>query len=85
MTIVKTEDFQKQLKKLPHKINKLTLEQIRRFRAYPRDARLHIKKLTDLDGAYSFRITRAYRALFYFDRNGDAILFAIGHRKEIYD
>jgi mRNA-degrading endonuclease RelE of RelBE toxin-antitoxin system len=45
--------------------------------------RLHIKRIKELPGVFSFRITRRYRVLFYF-RNGEAIFFKIGHRKEIY-
>ena len=49
-----------------------------------RDPRLHLKKLHGLDGVYSFRVTRSYRALFYFDAEGDIILFDIDNRKDVY-
>ena len=47
--------------------------------------KLHTKKLKGFpdNHVYSFRITRAYRGIFRL--SGDnVILFAIGHRKDIY-
>ena len=49
------------------------------------DPKLHTKKLKGFpdEHVYSFRITRSYRGIFRL--SGDnIILFAIGHRKDIY-
>jgi len=48
-------------------------------------SKLHTKKLKGFynDAVYSFRITRTYRGLFRLSGN-NVILFAIGHRKDIY-
>ena len=47
--------------------------------------KLHTKKLKGFsnDLVYSFRITRTYRGIFRLSDNS-IILFAIGHRKDIY-
>ncbi|MFA6274407.1 MAG: hypothetical protein WC662_04565 [Candidatus Paceibacterota bacterium] len=46
---------------------------------------LHTKKLKGFsdDKVFSFRITQAYRGIFHL-RGQDVVLFAIGHRKDIY-
>ena len=48
-------------------------------------SKLHTKKLKGFssDTVYSFRITRAYRGIFRLSGQ-NVILFAVGHRKEIY-
>jgi mRNA-degrading endonuclease RelE of RelBE toxin-antitoxin system len=84
MALVKTSDFEKVYKKLQPRIQRLFLIQEKRFAINPRDSRLHIKKLTDFDGAFSFRITRHYRALFYFKNKETTIFFDIDHRKDVY-
>ena len=83
MNIRETEDFKKDLEDLPAKIKKLFQRQRAIFKENWLDPRLHTKRIKELPGVYSFRITRRYRVLFYF-RNGEAIFFKIGHRKEIY-
>lgn len=83
MTICKTEDFNHIFNKLPSDIKRLFQKQEEIFCNNWLDPRLHTKKLKELSGTYSFRITRRYRALFYF-RDKEAIFFTIGHRKEIY-
>lgn len=47
--------------------------------------KLHTKKLKGFqnDKVFSFRITRAYRGIFRIEGK-NIILFAIGHRKDIY-
>jgi len=84
MKIVKTKDFEKEFAKLPSSIKKLFATQQKIFQKNWLDSRLHIKRVKELPGVYSIRVTRRYRALFYFDKDGNAIFFAIGHRKEIY-
>ena len=83
MIIIETKDFRKELEKLPKKIKKLFQKQKSIFKKNWLDSRLHTKRIKELPGVYSFRITRSYRVLFYF-RNDDAIFFTIGHRKDIY-
>jgi mRNA-degrading endonuclease RelE of RelBE toxin-antitoxin system len=83
MNIIETEDFKKDFKDLPASIRKLYQKQKEIFKQNWLDPRLHTKRLKELPGVYSFRITRRYRALFYF-RNDNVIFFKIGHRKEVY-
>ena len=47
--------------------------------------KLHTKKLKGFpeDKVYSFRITQSYRGIFRLSGE-NVILFAIGHRKDIY-
>jgi mRNA-degrading endonuclease RelE of RelBE toxin-antitoxin system len=84
MKIIKTDDFHKQLEKLPSATMRSFLAQQSRFSINPRHPSLHTKKLRDLDGVYSIRLGRAHRGLFFFNEDGDAVFFAIGHRKDIY-
>lgn len=84
MTIIETEDFRKDLEKLPRNIKKLYNKQKLILKNNWLDPRLHIKRVKELPGVYSFRITRRYRTFFYF-RNNEIIIFKIGHRKHIYD
>lgn len=83
MVIHKTKDFIAGFKKLPKRIKKFYQEKEKIFKKNWLDPRLHIKRIKELKGVYSFRITRRYRALFYF-RNEEAIFFSIGHRKDVY-
>lgn len=83
MIIHKTDDFIKELEKLPSEIKKLYRKQEAIFIINWLDPRLYIKRVKELKGVYSFRITRRYRVLFYF-RDKEAILFNMGHRKDIY-
>ena len=66
MEIIKTDDFLKQFKKLPIEIRNLYEKQEIIFHHNQLDHRLHLKQITILDGVCSFRITRRYRCLFYF-------------------
>ena len=83
MVILKTEDFIKEFERLPTKIKRLYCKQESIFKTNWLDSRLHAKRLKELKGVYSFRITRRYRVLFYF-RGEEVIFFSIGHRKDIY-
>lgn len=82
--VIRTDDFKRAAAKFPVHIRKLCEEQLLTLEADWRDSRLHIKKLKELEGAYSFRITRNYRALFYFDVNDSIIVFDADHRKDAY-
>ena len=79
----KTEDFEVAVRKLPADARRLLGKQEERFSRNWLDPRLHVKRLKDLDGVYSFRITRRYRVLFFL-RGDEAVFFEIGHRKDIY-
>lgn len=84
MVIIKTNDFLRELEELPSQIKKLFQKQELIFEDNWLDLRLHAKRIKELEGVYSFRITRRYRVLFYF-REKEAIFFSIGHRKDIYE
>lgn len=84
MRVIRTAEFERSLRTLPAAMRRLFEVQERRLRDNWRDSRLHLKKLREIGGVFSFRITRSYRALFYFNRNGDIILFDIDDRKDIY-
>ena len=84
MEIFQTADFTKQLRKFPKDSLRLYMVQEKRFRENLRDPRLHMKKLQGLDGVSSFRVTRLYRVLFYFQSSDAVVFFAIGHRKDVY-
>ena len=83
MVIRKTDDFLQDVEELPAGIQKLLEKQEDIFRANWLDPRLHTKRMRELPGVYSFRITRRYRALFYW-KGEEAVLFSIGHRKDVY-
>jgi mRNA-degrading endonuclease RelE of RelBE toxin-antitoxin system len=84
MQIIHTEDFDRNLDKLPKQMHRLLKIQEERFKSNWRDPRLHIKKVRSLENAFSLRITRLYRAFFYFQNTDTAIFFDIDHRKDIY-
>lgn len=84
MRVIKTPNFEKTFKKLPKDINRLYAAQEKRFLSDWKDARLHVKKIKALGLAFSFRITRRYRVLFYFQNPDTAIFFDIDHRNDIY-
>ncbi len=84
ISIGQTDDFKKKLEKLPKSIIRLYDKQKNIFELNWLDSRLHTKKLVGLNG-YSFRITRNYRVLFYFQDDKRVIFVDIGHRKDIYE
>lgn len=83
MNIIRTDNFVQDLKKLPLGIKNLYSKQELTFRENWLDPRLRAKRIKELPGVYSFRITRRYRVLFYF-REEDAVFFTVGHRKDVY-
>ena len=83
MVIHKTDDFVQDLLRLPKPIQQLLQKQERIFRDNWLDPRWHTKRVKELPGVYSVRITRRYRALFYW-KGQEAIFFSMGHRKDIY-
>ena len=83
MVIRKTEDFLRDVERLPKSVEALLEKQEEIFLRNWLDPRLHTKRLKELRGVYSFRITRRYRTLFYW-KGADAIFFSIGHRRDVY-
>ena len=84
MEIIETADFDSALGKLQLDARRLYAVQKERFCENWRDPRLHIKKVKGLNLAFSFRVTRNYRVLFYFQDNDTAIFFDVDHRKDVY-
>lgn len=84
MIFAETKDFIKELKKLPKETRNLFQKQKTILKNNWLDTRLHTKRVKELSGVYSFRITRRYRAFFYFQDSDKVILFNIGHRKDAY-
>ena len=85
MKIFYSPKFPKLLKKLPQDIQELFFVQEIILRENWQDSRLHTKKLKGAPVLYSFRITRIYRVLFYFQKSDEIVLFSVGHRSKIYD
>lgn len=83
MVIYKTDDFLDDFKELPSEIRRLFNKQENIFKVNWLDPRLHTKRLKELSGVYSFRITRRYRVLFYF-KDKEVVFFSVGHRKDVY-
>ena len=84
MNIIRTKNFDRSRGKLPSEARKFYLVQEQRFKENWRDSRLHIKKLYGFEDALSFRVTRNWRVLFYFQNKTTAIFFEIDNRKDIY-
>lgn len=85
MKIFYSPKFPKLLKKLPQDIQRLFLLQETILRENWQDSRLHTKKLKGSPVLHSFRITRTYRVIFYFQKADEIVFFSIGHRSRIYD
>ena len=83
--IIEKKSVEKALDDSPNRIREKYSTQKERLKEDRRDPRLHTKKLKGLDGVYSFRITRAYRGLFYFHQKEIIVIFSVGHRKDVYE
>lgn len=84
MKIVKTDDCLHTLQRFPDSIQKLYKTQENYLKNNWRDTRLHIKKVRDMPRVFTFRITRRYRAFFYFQNPETIIIFTVDHRKDAY-
>ena len=84
MELIRTPSFGKGFIDLPHAIQRLCERQLVLLAHDRNDPRLHLKPLKGKTGVYSFRITRQYRGLFYINEQKQIIVFAIGHRKDVY-
>ena len=85
MKIFHTDEFCKNLIKLPSEIKKIYKKQEKIFSISWRDSRLHTKKMRGEKSVFSFRTTRKYRVLFVFIDPNTALFVSMGHRKDIYD
>ena len=86
MLVLKTKHYIKSVRALSKKDRALLLTQEKFLAGDTFHPKLHAKKLKGFLGSgkvYSFRITRAYRGIFRLS-DEEVILFAIGHRKDIY-
>jgi len=85
MIILKTKNYKKNVISLPKKDQILLNRQEKLLAENIFDPKLHLKKLKGFpdEHVYSFRITQSYRGIFRLS-NDNVILFAIGHRKDIY-
>ena len=84
MNTICTNNFKRSFAKIPSGIKELFAVQEKRFGENWRDARLHIKRLHAFNGVFSFRVTRNWRVLFYFQNPATAIFFEIDNRKDVY-
>jgi mRNA-degrading endonuclease RelE of RelBE toxin-antitoxin system len=85
MKLLKTKNYKKNILSLSKQERILLDKQEKLLEKNIFDSKLHTKKLKGFpeDYVYSFRITRSYRGIFRLSGN-NVILFAIGHRKDIY-
>lgn len=84
MIVIHTANFDRLCGKLPKDVQRLFHIQEKRFLNNWRDVRLHTKKLHGLEEVFSFRVTRNWRVLFYFQNPTITIFFEIDNRKDIY-
>lgn len=85
MILLKTKNYIKSVSLLSKKDKVFLNKQEKLLTENIFDPKLHTKKLKGFQGdlIYSFRITRVYRGIFRL-KGESVVLFAIGHRKDIY-
>ena len=80
-----TEISLKESKKLPSRVKRKFSAQMLLLAENPFHSKLHTKSLGGtLAGFYSFRITRDYRAVFFFVSEVSVRLVSVSHRKDVY-
>lgn len=86
MILLKTKNYKKSVISLSKKDIDLLFKQEQFLVKDIFYSKLHTKRLKGFgeDHVYSFRITRTYRGIFRL-AGDNIILFAIGHRKDIYE
>ena len=85
MKLVYHSRFWKQAVKLPDIQRQKLAKLLEILQNNPYDSRLHTKKLRPpLEGQYSFRITRDWRAQFRFLDGETIFCVTVKHRKDIY-
>lgn len=83
MNLFYAKEFVRMLERLPADIRALYLRREQILRENWRDPRFHLKQMRGKPITFSFRITRSYRAFFYFRASDEITLYAVGHRKDI--
>lgn len=85
MILLKTKRHKRSAKTLSVKARRILVEQEILLIEDIFHSKLHTKKLKGFSGnlVFSFRITSSYRGIFRVSGE-NIILFAIGHRKDIY-
>ena len=85
MILLKTKNYKKSVTSLSKKDEHLLSQQEKFLEKNIFNSKLHTKRLQGFPNGkvFSFRITRAYRGIFR-QEGQNVILFAIGHRKSIY-
>ena len=85
MVILRTKNYKKNTASLIKKDKVLLIEQEKILEKDIFHSKLHTKKLKGFpdEHVYSFRVTISIRGIFRL-AGDNIILFAIGHRKEIY-
>ena len=85
MKIVYSKDFVKLASKLPKQIQSKLDGLVGLLAQDPFHPLLHSKPLSrELSMTYSFRITRDWRAIYYFENTETIKLLKVGNRKDIY-
>jgi addiction module RelE/StbE family toxin len=86
MRVAKGKQFEKQYKKLPHKIQIQFAERLQLFLHNPRYPLLHVHNLTGkYKGLKSFNVTADVRVIFDNSFDDLLILVAVGSHSELYD
>lgn len=85
MILLKTKNYKKNIITLPKKDKDFLSKQEQLLQKDLFHPKLHTKRLKGFenDHVYSFRITKSYRGIFRLSAE-NIILFAVGHRKDIY-
>jgi len=85
MKVVYHSRFWEQAARLPDAQQRKLAKLLELLQDDPYDDRLHTKKLSPpLEGHYSFRITRDWRAQFRFLDGSTVFCITVKHRKDIY-
>lgn len=85
LRIVVGAQFERDARRLPRATQDRLAREIAILAVQPFDTRLHTKPLTgSLQGLFSFRIGRGYRALFRFADAETIFLVRVASRKDIY-
>lgn len=85
MQIVYDKGFLKGIKILPKNIQEKLAYLLELLQKNPFAPLLHTKRLSgELAGMFSFRITRDWRVIFYFQDPEIIQLLKVAHRKDIY-
>ncbi|MGD0697812.1 MAG: type II toxin-antitoxin system mRNA interferase toxin, RelE/StbE family [Terriglobia bacterium] len=85
MQVILEQSFLKSARRLPQSIKEKLGELLGLLETNPYHSLLHTKQLSgELAGFFSFRITRDWRVIFYFEDPETIHVLEAGHRKDIY-